>query len=185
MKIVISFFLYILYIQIEIYNSQIMRTIFFLSLICLTVSVIYGQNKGETDPKNQRIEKIINSQWTFNYFPSETADMGYEAPAYNDARWMVVSIPHTWSTYETTGELHPFVRNASESDNPYWWTGWGWYRKHFSIGKEITNKKIFLEFEGVQKYCKVWINGKLLGDHKGGYTSFDFDITQYVKKWGG
>jgi beta-galactosidase len=158
-----------------------MRTIFFLSLICLTVSAINGQNKGGTDPKSQRIEKIINSQWTFNYFPSETADKGYEALAFNDSRWMVVSIPHTWSTYETTGELHPFIRNASEGDNPYWWTGWGWYRKHFSVSKEITNKKIFLEFEGVQKYCKVWINGKLLGDHKGGYTSFDFDITQYVK----
>ena len=39
---------------------------------------------------------------------------------------------------------------------------------------------MFLEFEGVQKYCKVWINGKYLGDHKGGYGSFDFDLTEFV-----
>ncbi len=40
---------------------------------------------------------------------------------------------------------------------------------------------MFIEFEGVQKYCKIWINGKYLGDHKGGYGSFDFDITPHLK----
>ena len=44
----------------------------------------------------------------------------------------------------------------------------------------IQGQKNFLEFEGVQKYCKVWINGKYLGDHKGGYGSFDFDLTDYI-----
>ena len=47
--------------------------------------------------------------------------------------------------------------------------------------RSYTGRKVFIEFEGVQKYCKVWINGKYLGDHKGGYGSFDFDITQYIK----
>jgi beta-galactosidase len=158
-----------------------MKAITLLLSLFICFSVSNGQKKPVETIKNQRIEKIINSQWTFNYFPNESADRGYEPLTYDDSKWPAVSLPHTWSTYETTGELHPFIRNASEADNPFWWTGWGWYRKHFSINKEYEGKKVFIEFEGVQKYCKVWINGKYLGDHKGGYGSFDFDITQYIK----
>jgi len=154
-------------------------TIIFFAVFFLAAS--NAQKKSSENQKTQRIEKIINSEWTFNYFPGESADKGYEGQKYNDSKWSAISLPHTWSTYETTGELHPFIRNASENDNPYWWIGWGWYRKHFSINKDFSDRKVFIEFEGVQKYCKVWINGKYLGDHKGGYGSFDFDITQYVK----
>jgi beta-galactosidase len=158
-----------------------MKHIVLLLLFIFCMSVAHAQKKPTIVQKSQRIEKIINSQWTFNYFPSESADKGYEASKFDDSRWPAVSIPHTWSTYETTGELHPFIRNASEGDNMYWWIGWGWYRKHFSIAKDISDLKVFIEFEGVQKYCKVWVNGKYLGDHKGGYGSFDFDITQFIK----
>ena len=66
----------------------------------------------------------------------------------------------------------------------YWWTGWGWYRYRFSLNKEFFGRKVFLEFDGVQKYCKVWLNGKLLGEHKGAYGSFDFDVTALVKPEG-
>jgi hypothetical protein len=158
-----------------------MRFITVLLSAILISSVSYAQKRQTENQKSHRIEKIINSQWTFNYFPAASADKGYEGPQFDDSKWPVISIPHTWSTYETTGEVHPFIRNASETDNPYWWTGWGWYRKHFTLGGEYAGRKIFIEFEGVQKYCKVWINGKYLGDHKGGYGSFDFDLTGIVK----
>jgi Glycosyl hydrolases family 2, sugar binding domain/Glycosyl hydrolases family 2, TIM barrel domain/Glycosyl hydrolases family 2/Glycoside hydrolase family 2 C-terminal domain 5 len=145
------------------------------------VSVSNAQKKPFEDQKSHRIEKIINSQWTFNYFTNEAAVKSYESPGFDDSKWPAISLPHTWSTYETTGEFNPFNRNAAESANPYWWTGWGWYRKHFSINRDYSGRKVFIEFEGVQKYCKVWLNGKYLGDHKGGYGSFDFDITQFLK----
>jgi hypothetical protein len=158
-----------------------MKIITFLFSALLFFSVSVAQNKSGENQKNRRIEKIINSQWTFNYFPTASADQGYESPGFDDSKWPAVSIPHTWNTYETTGELHPFIRSASENDNPYWWMGWGWYRKHFSVKSEYSDRKVFIEFEAVQKYCKVWLNGKYLGDHKGGYGSFDFDITSLVK----
>lgn len=158
-----------------------MKFIAVLLSAMLLCSVSFGQKKQTENQKSHRIEKIINSQWTFNYFPAVAAGKGYEAASFDDSKWPVISIPHTWSTYETTGEVHPFIRNASETDNPYWWTGWGWYRKHFTINREYSGRKIFVEFEGVQKYCKVWINGQYLGDHKGGYGSFDFDLTGIVK----
>jgi hypothetical protein len=132
-------------------------------------------------PESPRITKVINREWTFNYFPEEKADRkGCESPAFDDSKWPAVAVPHTWSTFETTGEVHPFIRNPSDKDNPYWWKGWGWYRKRFTIDPAQAGKRFFLEFDGVQKYCKVYLNGKYLGDHKGGYGSFDFDITPYI-----
>lgn len=127
-----------------------------------------------------RIEKKINSNWTFNYFPGDEMESGCEAPGFNDSAWPLISIPHTWSTCETTGDEDPFIGNQDERENPYWWTGWGWYRKRFGINTGIGTRKVFVEFEGVHKYCKVWINGHYLGDHKGGYGSFDFDITEHL-----
>ncbi len=158
-----------------------MKTIAFLLPGLFFFSISFSQKNAIENQKSNRIEKVINSQWTFNYFSAAGENKGYESPGFDDSRWVAVSIPHTWSTFETTGELHPFIRNVSENDNPYWWTGWGWYRKHLSVNKEYSDRKIFIEFEGVQKYCKVWINGKYLGDHKGGYGSFDFDISQFVR----
>ena len=158
-----------------------MKVITFLFWTLLFSSVSFAQEKPVGNEKNRRIVAIINSQWTFNYFSGAGASEGYEATGFDDSKWPAVSLPHTWSTYETTGELNPFIRNTSENKNPYWWVGWGWYRKHFSVKREYADRKIFVEFEGVQKYCKVWINGKFLGDHKGGYGSFDFDITSFVK----
>ena len=151
-----------------------------MCLLLSSFSFLYGQKTGTGLLQSPRLEKNINSNWTFNYFSDENADNGYQSPGYDDSKWPAISVPHTWNTFETTGEVHPFIKSPSETDNPYWWTGWGWYRKHFLINPGHSGQKIFLEFEGVQKYCKVWINGKYLGDHKGGYGSFDFDITSYI-----
>lgn len=126
------------------------------------------------------IQKTINSKWSFAYFPSPDIDEGAAIREYDDKDWVPIAIPHTWSTYETTGELHPFIRNPSEKDDTYWWYGWGWYRKKLSISPEHRNKKIFIEFDGVMKYCRIYINGHTAGEHKGGYASFSIDITDYV-----
>jgi beta-galactosidase len=158
-----------------------MKVIALLLLMLFFFPVSFSQEKPIVKQKSNRIEKIIDAQWAFNYFPSSSANSGYEDPGYNDSGWQAVSIPHTWNTYETTREIHPFIRNSSELENPYWWLGWGWYRKHFSLGSDYTDKKIFVEFEGVQKYCKVWLNGKYVGEHKGGYGCFDFDLTSLIK----
>jgi dienelactone hydrolase len=133
-------------------------------------------------PASHRVTQAINREWTFNYLPAQDADRaGCQAPGFDDSAWPAVAVPHTWQTYETTGKIHPFIYDASEKENPYWWHGWGWYRKHFSVGKELATRKVFVEFEGVQKYCEVWLNGKRVGDHKGGYNSFSFDLTPLIR----
>lgn len=159
--------------------KTLLMKILLISIFLWLMEVMYAQ----VDPQEgHRISKIINNEWTFNYFPDAKADKGYESMGFDDSTWPIVALPHTWSTFETTGELHPFIHDASEKNDTYWWYGWGWYRKHFIVKKEYAEQKVFIEFEGVQKYSKVWINGHYLGDHEGGYGSFDFDVTSFIKR---
>jgi hypothetical protein len=138
-----------------------------------------------------RIVKSIHRDWTFRYYPQQEGEeegvAGQElwpqafSPDYADSHWQPVALPHTWSTYETTGELHPFILSPSEKDDPFWWHGWGWYRKRFRLGPAHRDKKCFVEFDGVMKYCRIWLNGKYIGEHKGGYASFSFDLTEALR----
>lgn len=128
-----------------------------------------------------RITRNINRDWTFQYFPDERPDVRRAAPGYDDRHWPAVAVPHTWSTYETTGDLHPFIRSASERDDSYWWYGWGWYRKRFILGKLYAGRLVSIEFDGVQKYARVYLNGVPVGEHKGGYTSFSVDVTREMR----
>ncbi len=163
---------------------QIMRSFFIV--ICLSLISIpsFSQKKQALKQNNRRLERAINSGWTFNYFPKESAAKNYEVFGFDDSKWPVVSLPHCWRTYETTGESDPFIPASVEDDNMYWWTGWGWYRKRFSLAKEYYGRKVFLEFDGIQKNSRVWLNGKLIGEHSGIGGPFDFDVTSLVKSGG-
>lgn len=57
-----------------------------------------------------------------------------------------------------------------------------WYQKEFEITKENLNNKVFLHFGAVDYETTVYINGKECGKHKGGYVSFYFDITDFIKE---
>lgn len=158
-----------------------MRIFFVFVLIITSTFNGISENRWYSLSASPRIEKSINANWTFNYCPENDGDQkGFEKPYFDDSKWPVVYLPHTWQTYETTQELHPYIRSASQDDDPYWWTGWGCYRKHLVIGRQYQDQKIYLEFDGVQKYAKIFLNGKFLGDHKGGFTSFYVDATDAV-----
>jgi len=72
--------------------------------------------------------------------------------------WETVSLPHTWY----------------REDDPY--HGLVLYRREIGVGKEW--KKAFLEFEGADQVCQVYVNGVFLGEHRGGYSRFRFEIPQ-------
>ncbi len=88
---------------------------------------------------------------------------------YDDSDWDVVNLPHTWNAYDSMDEA------------PGYWRGIGWYRKHFKLSREHSGKAVFLEFEGTNSVAEFWLNGQHVGEHKGGYTSFELDVTDYVK----
>ena len=79
--------------------------------------------------------------------------------------------------------MHPFIARPSERMSSYWWYGWGVYRKTFSLdARSVAGRRVFVEFDGVMKYCRVWLNGREIGDHKGGYASFSFDLTPQLRR---
>ncbi len=166
--------------RVELISKRFVGRIFLTVAAMLFTVAVSAQNY--VPQANHRLAKTINTEWTFNYLPDEEEVKGvYELPTFDDSAWSCIAVPHTWQTYETTRELHPYIRNAAASDNPYWWNGWGWYRKRIVIGEEYRDRRICFEFDGVQKYSKVYLNGKYLGDHKGGFTSFYVDATDAVE----
>ena len=62
--------------------------------------------------------------------------------------------------------------------------GTGWYRKRFTLTPAETGKLVAARFDGVYMNADFWINGHPLGNHPYGYTSFEFDLTHYLKPAG-
>lgn len=55
-----------------------------------------------------------------------------------------------------------------------------WYRRKFTVGKEFSGKEALLHFGAVDWQCSVCVNGKLVGEHTGGYNPFTFNITDVI-----
>ncbi|MEU8021862.1 glycoside hydrolase family 2 TIM barrel-domain containing protein [Micromonospora haikouensis] len=55
-----------------------------------------------------------------------------------------------------------------------------WYRRHFTLPTQYAGRRIAVEFQGVAKVADVYVNGTFVGQHKGAYTSFTYDITPYL-----
>lgn len=58
--------------------------------------------------------------------------------------------------------------------------GVAWYRKHFTLEKDLQNKRVFLRFGGIYRNSTVYLNEYLVGSHANGYTGFTYDITDFV-----
>lgn len=59
-----------------------------------------------------------------------------------------------------------------------------WYRKHFHLPESIQNKHILLHFEAIMGKCKIYLNGKLVKEHEGGYLPVVIDVTQALNRKG-
>jgi len=106
----------------------------------------------------------FNREWKFQLGDVAGADVA----AFADAKWENVGLPHSFS-------LPYFAANDK------FYVGYGWYRKHFDEPAAWSGKRINLEFDGVFQVAEIYVNGKRVGEHQGGYTGFTFDITEQVK----
>jgi len=98
----------------------------------------------------------INRNWQFSY----TSDLRYRT---------TVDIPHTWN-YDAISTRLLYTR------------GLGNYIKDVTIPSDWNNKKIYIRFHGVNSEANLFVNGHYVGEHKGGYTAFTFEITPFLKK---
>lgn len=117
-----------------------------------------------------RQDILLNNNWLSVASDSnEQAFDGFEKASYPTKNWQQVTVPHNWDAYE--GYRRKLHGNRH---------GTAWYRRSFQLVKKETGKRYFLFFEGVGSYATVWLNGKQVGNHAGGRTTFTIDITNDV-----
>jgi beta-galactosidase len=106
----------------------------------------------------------INRNWRYNH----SVVAGAHDLAFDDSSFDRVVIPHTniklpWHGFDD--KSYEFVSI---------------YRRKFKLPAEARGKHVFVDFEGVMTASTVWINGVRLGEYKGGYTPFSFELTEHV-----
>lgn len=143
-----------------------------LMLFCFTVGIIKADHQPQFStagfyelPNSGRTVYSMNPAWRF-YKGSIT---GAEAINFDDSKWKVVSLPHG---------LEYLPAEASGSIN---YQGEAWYRKHFIPNNNLKGQKLFLHFEAIMGKSKIYVNGKLLAEHFGGYLPIVIDVTEAIQ----
>jgi beta-galactosidase len=110
----------------------------------------------------QAQESTFNAGWQFLKQESAAVEdlPGAEA-------WTTVNLPHTWNNLDAFDDTDGYERTV------------GWYQKELFLPKTEQNQ-IILKFEGAYQWTQVYVNGKLAGEHKGGYTAFAVDLSPLV-----
>ena len=125
-----------------------------------------AQNQDETERK-----QLFDYEWKF--FKGDLASA--KSKDFNDLSWRSLDLPHDWSI---EGEISS--KNPTGGAGGYFPAGTGWYRKTFKVPGEWKGRKVSIYFEGVYMNSEVFINGKSLGVHPYGYTSFSYDLSPYL-----
>ena len=120
----------------------------------------------------------------FSYFAKTGYGSGASSPDFDDRAWRVLNLPHDWAV-----EV-PFDRRGSGSHGfkavgrNFPETSVGWYRRSFTIPTSDLGRRISIEFDGVFRDSIVWINGHYLGTEESGYSSFVYNLTEFLNYGG-
>ena len=127
-----------------------------------------GTGGGSVDvdagqPNTPRLVQNFNQSWKF-----KRADVsGAQATSFDDSSWGNVGLPHSFGL--------PYFMT------PKFYSGYGWYRKHFTIPSSWSGKRVFLEFQAAFDQAQIYVNGTQVGQHIGGYNGFSIDMTSAIK----
>jgi beta-galactosidase len=102
---------------------------------------------------------------------------GPAARGFNDANWRTVDLPHDWCVELPFDETANYDHGYKTLGPGFATNNIGWYRREFTLPDEDQRKRLWLEFDGVYRDCRVFFNGFLLAHHESGYNSFRCDIT--------
>ena len=137
-------------------HISIMKKFFYIFILLLIVGWAQAQ---------QRVVYTINDGWKF------TKGSPFEAQlaGCDDSSWETVNIPHTWNDKDADDETPGFYRGPA------------WYRKQLFVDKSQEGRQAVIYFEGANQEVRFYLNGQFVGEHKGGYTRFCFDITSHLR----
>jgi beta-galactosidase len=138
-----------------------------VTVILLVCFIVVSAQK----PADNNRRQLFDYNWKFsleNHPDARTND-------FNDKNWQNLDLPHDWSIGGKPDSLNP-----TGNDGGYFPTGIGWYRKRFMASSSWKGKPVSIYFEGVYMNAEVFINGKSLGVHPYGYSSFYYELTPYL-----
>jgi beta-galactosidase len=115
-------------------------------------------------PEGGRMILPINRNWRY----SRSFVEGAHDPKFDDSSFDRVVIPHT----NVKLPWHSFDEKSYEFVSIY--------RRSFKLPSEARGRRVFVDFEGAMTASTVWINGVKLGEYKGGYTPFSFELTEHL-----
>lgn len=128
-----------------------------------------AQAAGGQSPRERQ---LLDHDWKF--LLGDPA--GAESPSFNASAWRTLDLPHDWSI---EGRIDP--KSPMGGSGGYFPAGIGWYRRTFSVPSSWSGKRVSVEFEGVYMNATVYVNGRDLGMHPYGYTSFFHDLTDHLQ----
>src|SRR6478609_1944668 len=120
----------------------------------------------------------------FSYLAKTGFGDGPASPAFDDRGWRKLDLPHDWAV-----EL-PFDRRgkASHGYRPLGQgfpdTSIGWYRRTFTVPASDLGRRLSLEFDGVYRNARVFVNGFLVGEEPSGYLGIGYDVSDYLNYGG-
>ncbi|GGD57573.1 glycoside hydrolase family 2 protein [Croceicoccus mobilis] len=114
----------------------------------------------------------LNDGWQF----TKGDPQGASAPSHDDAGWSSISVPHTYNA-EDSGIGGAKARGEPEGE---YYRGPAWYRLSFEH-VPAPGKRQILHFGGATLKADVWLNGRKVGTHRGGYAAFRFDVTDELQ----
>src|SRR6187402_1098784 len=124
------------------------------------------------DPRSQM---TLRDGWRFKL----GQDSATELQAEPDGTWVTVSVPHTWNRvgyYKDAPASH-----INTHENVVTTQGVGWYKLVFTPPANVNGMDSFLQFDAASRIATVWLNGTLLGTHRGGFSRFRLDCTAALK----
>jgi len=110
--------------------------------------------------------QTLSGSWSFALDPLKIgANEGWAAPGFPDSKLDKATLPHSFSV----------------DKRYFFYTGTAWYFKQFEVNSIPQNSRAFIKFDAVFYKCRIWLNGKEIGAHEGGYTPFELDVTSSLK----
>lgn len=109
---------------------------------------------------------LLDGNWSFEIdVKTKGESETWFSPTYDDSAWQIVSVPHTWN-------VMPMYSQHS---------GLAWYRYHLTPPSTMKDMHLRLRFQAVFYLTRIWVNGVFVGEHEGGYTPFEFDVSGLIK----
>jgi len=129
--------------------------------------------------------KSLNGSWKFKW-SAKPADrpVDFFRTDYNAGGWDTIEVPGNWQTQGFgkpiyLNDRYPFKKDPPRIQHDY--NPVGSYRKDFELPKNWDGREIFLNFDGVESACYLWINGSFVGYSQGSRTPAEFNVTKYLR----